>query len=45
MHMLKNNCAELTEETANSIDDDDLHELFVSSQRNNLNLCVKSALQ
>jgi hypothetical protein len=45
MHKLEKDCAELTEETANLIDDAGLHELFVSSQRNNLNLCVKSALQ
>jgi hypothetical protein len=45
MHMLGKDCAELTELTANSIDDAGLHELFVSSQRNNLNLCVKTALQ
>jgi hypothetical protein len=37
-------CPELTEETANAIDDMSLHELFVSSQMNNLDLCVKSAL-
>jgi len=37
-------CSELTEKTADSIDDSGLYELFVSTQMNNLNLCVKSAL-
>ena len=39
------NCTELTEKTADAIDDDSIHQLFVSTQMNNLNLCVKSALQ
>jgi len=39
------NCAELTHQTADAIDDDSIHELFVSTQMNNLDLCVKSALQ
>ena len=38
-------CPELTEETANAIDDISLHELFVSTQMNNIDLCVKSALR
>ena len=45
MHKPDNDCAELTEETANAIDDFSLQELFVSSQMSNLNLCVKSALR
>ena len=45
MHKPENNCPELTQETANAIDDTSLHELFVSTQMNNINLCVKSALQ
>ena len=45
MHKPENNCPELTLETANAIDDTSLHELFVSTQMNNINLCVKSALQ
>ena len=45
MHIAKNNCPELTEQTANAIDDASLHELFISTQRNNLYLCVKAALQ
>ncbi|KAF8703648.1 hypothetical protein AX14_014171, partial [Amanita brunnescens Koide BX004] len=45
MHKNDTNCPELTQETANAIDDASLHELFVSTQTNNLDLCVKSALQ
>jgi hypothetical protein len=39
------NCTELTQQTADAIDDDSIHQLFVSTQMNNLDLCVKSALQ
>ena len=39
------NCPELTQETANAIDDASLRELFISTQMNNLDLCAKSALQ
>ena len=45
MDKSEKNCPELTQETANAIDDDSLHELFVSSQTNNVDLCVKFALQ
>ena len=45
MHIAEKNCPELTEQTANAIDDTSLHELFISTQRNNLNLCVKAALE
>ena len=45
MDMPENNCPELTERTANIIDDAGLQQLFVSTQVNNLDLCVKSALQ
>ena len=45
MHKSEKNCPELTQETANAIDDASLHELFVSSQTNNVDLCVKFALQ
>lgn len=38
-------CSELTEKTADAIDDSSLYELFVVTQMNNLNLCVKSALK
>ena len=45
MHKPEINCPELPEKTADAIDDASLHDLFVSSQMNNLDLCVKSALQ
>ncbi|KAF8345415.1 hypothetical protein F5887DRAFT_1282650 [Amanita rubescens] len=45
MDIPENNCPELTEKTADAIDDDILHDLFVSTQMNNLDLCIKSALQ
>ena len=45
MNEQEKNCPELTQETANAIDDSSLYELFVSTQMNNLDLCVKSALQ
>ena len=44
MNLPEKNCPELTEATANTIDDAGLYELFVSAQMNNLDLCVKSAL-
>jgi hypothetical protein len=45
MDLPEMNCAELTQETANAIDNDSIYQLFVSTQMNNLDLCVKSALQ
>ena len=37
-------CPELTEQTANSIDNDILSHLFVSVQMNNLHLCIQDAM-
>ena len=45
MDLPEKNCAELTLQTANAIDDDSIYQLFVSTQMNNLDLCVKSALK
>ena len=45
MHEPDKNCPELTQETANIIDDSILNEMFVSTQMHNLDLCVKSAIQ
>ena len=45
MDLSEKNCAELTQQTADAIDDDIVHQLFVSTQMNNLDLCVKSVLQ
>jgi hypothetical protein len=45
MDLPDKSCAELSQQTANAIDDDSIHQLFVSTQMNNLDLCVNSALQ
>ncbi|KAF8339357.1 hypothetical protein F5887DRAFT_889461 [Amanita rubescens] len=45
MDLQETNCPELSEKTANAIDDPNLHQLFVSTQMNNPDLCIKSALQ
>jgi hypothetical protein len=45
MDMPGNDCPELTEETANAIDDASLQELFVSTQMNNIDLCGKAAVE
>jgi hypothetical protein len=45
MDLPAKNCTELTQQTADAMDDDSIHQLFVSTQMNNLDLCVKSALQ
>ena len=45
MDIAQNNCPELTEKTADAIDDDSLRQLFLSTQMNNLDLCVEAALQ
>ncbi|KAF8343337.1 hypothetical protein F5887DRAFT_1062250 [Amanita rubescens] len=45
MDVAENNCPELTKRTADAIDDTTLYQLFISTQRNNLDLCVKASLQ
>ncbi|KAF8334528.1 hypothetical protein F5887DRAFT_892641 [Amanita rubescens] len=45
MDLPENNCVELTQQTADAINDDTMHQLFVSTQMNNLDLCVTSALE
>ena len=45
MDIAENNCPELTERTANAINEVSIQELFVSTQMNNLNLCVKFGLK
>jgi hypothetical protein len=45
MDLQEKNCTELTQQTADAIDHDSIHQLFVSTQMNNLDLCVKSALR
>ena len=44
MHDPEKNCPELIQKTTNAINAS-LHHLLVSTQMNNLNLCVESALQ
>ena len=44
MYKADANCYELTEQTAIAIDDDTLRLLFVSTQQNNLMLCIKYAV-
>ena len=45
MDLPETDCHELTEKTANAIDDAKLYGLFVTTQMNNLNLCVNLALK
>ena len=45
MDMPENDCPELTEKTADAIDNTSLRELFVSTQMNNLGLCVKDGVK
>ena len=45
MDLPETDCPELTEKTAEVIDDASLQALFVSAQMNNLNLCVKYGLE
>ena len=45
MDMPGNDCPELTEKTANAINDTSLRELFVSTQMNNIDLCGKDGIE
>ena len=45
MDMPENYCPELTEKTADAIDDASLQGLFVSTQMNNLHLCGKAGVE
>ena len=40
-----NQCSELSETTADILDNDVLVNLFVSTQKNNLDLCIKSSIK
>ena len=44
MDLEENDCPELTQKTASAINDTTIHDLFVSTQMNHLDLCVKSAI-
>jgi hypothetical protein len=45
MDLPENDCPELIEKTADAIDNASLRELFISTQRNNLDLCGKAGLE
>ena len=45
MDMPENDCLELTERTADAIDNASLQELFISTQMNNLDLCGKAGVK
>ena len=45
MDMPENDCSELTEKTAHAIDNASLRELFISTQRNNLDLCGETEVK
>ena len=45
MDIPENDCPELSEKTADAIDDASLRELFVSTQMNNVGLCVIAGLR
>ena len=45
MDLPEMDCPELTDKTADAVTDDSMLQLFVSTQGNNLDLCVKSALK
>jgi hypothetical protein len=45
MDMRGNDCPELSEKTADAIDNASLRELFVSTQTNNLDLCGKAGVE
>jgi len=40
----ENQCSELSERTINILDNDVLVHLFVSTQKNNLDLCIKNGI-
>jgi len=45
MHIRDKQCTELTDKTAAMIDDPSLRRLFISVQRNNINLCIRAAIE
>ena len=45
MNKEENQCAELSEKTMDILDNDILVNLFVSTQKNNLNLCIKYGIK
>ena len=45
MNKEKNQCSELSEKTMDILDSDVLANLFVSTQQNNLDLCIKISIK
>jgi hypothetical protein len=45
MNKQENQCSELSEKTMNILDNDILVNLFVSTQKNNLDLCIKKGIE
>ena len=45
MNKEENKCPELSEKTMDILDNDVLVNLFVSTQRNNLDLCIKKGIE
>ena len=45
MNKEENQCSELSEKTIDILDNDMLVNLFVSTQKNNLNLCIKKGIK
>ncbi len=45
MHKEENQCSELSEKTMDILDNDILVNLFVSTQKNNLDLCIEKSIK
>ena len=45
MHEKEKQCSELTKKTAEALDNEVLKGLFITTQRNNLDLCIEYALR
>ena len=45
MHHKEVQCSELTTKTAEALDNKTLQQLFISTQKNNLNLCIEYDIQ
>jgi len=45
MNKEENQCSELSERTMDILDNDILVKLFVSTQKNNLDLCIKNGIE
>jgi len=45
MNKEENQCSELSEKTMDILDNDVLVNLFVSTQQNNLDLCIKRSIK